>query len=152
MTNTLPPFSLADMSGANYVFPLGARARGKHTLVCFVKEDCPTCNLVMPLLQTLHDSRDVLVLAPGQTADGNRALIERHGLTLPLLDDSILKVSFAYDVETVPFLLLADADGGEVDRLVGFDRVEWRSFFERRAPNAAVDGTPCRHGAPAAVP
>ena len=139
MTNTLPPFSLADMSGANYVFPLGARARGKHTLVCFVKEDCPTCNLVMPLLQTLHDSRDLLVLAPGQTADGNRALIERHGLTLPLLDDSILKVSFAYDVETVPFLLLADADGGEVDRLVGFDRVEWRSFFERRAPNAAVD-------------
>lgn len=136
MTTTLPPFSLADMSGRNFAFPQEQRA-GKPTLLCFVKEDCPTCNLVMPLLQTLHDGGDLDVLAPGQTADGNRTLIERHGLSLPLLDDSILKVSFAYDVETVPLVLLVDADGAEVDRLVGFDRSEWRRLFERRAPNAA---------------
>ena len=136
MTTTLPPFSLADMSGRNFAFPPEQRA-GKPTLLCFVKEDCPTCNLVMPLLQALHDGGDLDVLAPGQTADGNRTLIERHGLSLPLLDDSILKVSFAYDVETVPLVLLVDADGAEVDRLVGFDRSEWRRLFERRAPNAA---------------
>ena len=142
MSKTLPPFSLADMNGTQHAFPVGSAgpaAEQRPTLLCFVKEDCPTCNLAMPLLQALHDSGDVTVLAPGQTADGNRTLIERHGLTLPLLDDSILKVSFAYDVETVPLVLLADADGGEIDRLIGFDRAEWQAFFERHAPNAAVD-------------
>ena len=138
MSKTLPPFSLADMSGTQHSFPAGGDERNP-TLLCFVKEDCPTCNLAMPLLQALHDGGDVAVLAPGQTAAGNRALIERHGLTLPLLDDSTLKVSFAYDVETVPFVLLADRDGEELDRLTGFDRAEWQAFFERHAPSAAVD-------------
>ena len=134
MATPLPAFSLADSSGRDFSFPTGAAAA-----VCFVKEDCPTCNLVMPLIEALHASGDVAVLAPGQTGDGNRTLIDRHGLTLPLLDDSILKVSFAYDVDTVPLVLLADGDGREVDRLVGFDRAEWRTFFETHAPNTQVD-------------
>ena len=131
---TLPAFSLADPSGTDFAFPTGAR-----TVVTFVKEDCPTCNLVMPLLDALQASGDVPVLAAGQTTEGNRILIERHAPSFPLLDDSILKVSFAYDVETVPLVLLADGDGNEVDRLVGFDRGEWQAFFETHAPNATVD-------------
>ena len=135
MSDALPAFSLADMAGADFAFP---RPAARPTLLCFVKEDCPTCNLVMPLLQAAHESGDLQVLAPGQTAPGNRALIERHGLTLPVLDDATLKVSFAYDVETVPLVLLADGEGYEMDRLVGFDRAEWQAFFDRHAPNAAV--------------
>ena len=131
MANMLAPFSLADMAGGNVTFPTGSAT---PTVLCFVKEDCPTCNLVMPLLQALHDSGDVAVLAPGQTAEGNRELVARHKLTLPLLDDSILKVSFAYDVETVPLVLLADGDGAEIDRLVGFDRAEWQAFFAAPCP------------------
>ena len=46
MATMLPAFSLADMAGGDRTFPTGSPA-----LVCFVKEDCPTCNLVMPLLQ-----------------------------------------------------------------------------------------------------
>jgi len=134
MASVLPPFSLADMAGENRAFPTGSPA-----FICFVKEDCPTCNLVMPLLQAAHDAGEVPVLAAGQTAEGNRTLIDRHGLSMPLLDDSTLKVSFAYDVETVPLVLAANADGEEVDRLVGFDRAEWRAFFESHLPNADVD-------------
>ena len=136
MSNLLPPFSLADAGGTDFAFP--TRAAGP-ILLCFVKEDCPTCNLVMPILQALHDCGDVTVLAPGQTTEGNRTLVERHHLTLPLLDDSTLKVSFAYDVETVPLVLLADGDGAEIDRLVGFDRAEWQAFCAAHAPNAVVD-------------
>ena len=132
--SALPAFSLADESGTDFTFPTGARA-----VVCFVKEDCPTCNLVMPVIDALQASGDVPVLAAGQTTEGNRILAERHAPSYPLLDDSILKVSFAYDVETVPLVLLADGDGAEVDRLVGFDRDEWQAFFERHAPNATVD-------------
>ena len=134
MPDNLPPFSLADLNGTDFSFP-----RAERTVLCFVKEDCPTCNLVMPLLEALHNSGELTVLAPGQTADGNQTLVERHSLTLPLLDDSTLKVSFAYDVETVPLVLLADGDGVELDRLVGFDRAEWQAFFERHAPHAHVD-------------
>lgn len=134
MATMLPAFSLADMAGGDRTFPTGAPA-----LVCFVKEDCPTCNLVVPLLQAAHDAGEMPLLAAGQTADGNRTLIERHGLTVPLLDDSTLKVSFAYDVETVPLVLLADGDGEEVDRLVGFDRAEWQMFFENHLPETDVD-------------
>ena len=50
MASVLPPFSLADMAGENRTFPTGSPA-----LVCFVKEDCPTCNLIMPLLQAASD-------------------------------------------------------------------------------------------------
>ncbi|MYA18104.1 MAG: TlpA family protein disulfide reductase, partial [Gammaproteobacteria bacterium] len=65
MASVLPPFSLADMAGEDRAFPTGSL-----TVVCFVKEDCPTCNLVMPLLQAAHDADDVPVLAAGQTAEG----------------------------------------------------------------------------------
>ena len=136
MTAILSPFSLADTSGEDFTFPT---AEEKPALLCFVKEDCPTCNLVMPLLQALHEGGHVDVLVPGQTASGNRALRDRHNLTLPLLDDSVLKVSFAYDVETVPLLLLANKEGRELHRLVGFDLAQWQAFWTRYAPNAAVD-------------
>ena len=134
-TGVLPAFSLADMSGTDRSFPSAPK-----TILCFVKEDCPTCNLVMPLLQTLHEGgADFEVLAPGQTREGNTTLIERHGLTLPLLDDSALKVSFAYDLEIVPMLLVADHQGNEIDRVIGFDRGEWQAFFQQHAANVEVD-------------
>ena len=38
----------------------------------------------------------------GQSADGNLTLKDRHALTLPILDDSACKTSFAWDFEIVP--------------------------------------------------
>ena len=134
MAELLPPFSLRDLRGADRSFPTGGKAA-----LCFVKEDCPTCNLVMPLIETLHRQSSCAVLAPGQTAAGNAALARRHGLTLALLDDSALKASFAYDVDIVPTLIAADASGAEQGRLTGFDKGEWQAFFERHAPAAKVD-------------
>ena len=123
----LPAFLLQDDTGAEYTFPAGRRS-----IVCFVKEDCPTCNDVMPVLEAvfrdLGDQLDVRIA--GQTVEGNRTLTERHGLTVPLLDDSKLAVSFAYDIDTVPSLFVADADGQEDARLVGFVRDEWRALLE----------------------
>ncbi len=123
--STLPAFTLAAMDGMERAFPTGRPA-----LVCFVKEDCPTCNLVMPLLDALHarfgDRVDILVA--GQTAEGNRALIERHAPGMPLLDDSSLEVSFAYDVEVVPMVFLADGEGREQRRVEGFAREDWQAL------------------------
>ena len=85
-------FCWGDDRGGERGFPGAAPA-----LICFVKEDRPTCDQVMPLPEALHlalgDAVDFFVV--GQTLAGNRALKRPHGLFMPLLDDSALKVSYA---------------------------------------------------------
>ena len=134
MAALLPAFSLSDLSGRTHAFP----SVGK-SILCFVKEDCPTCNLVLPLIEAMRGGSDLDILIVGQTAQGNAILAQRHALTAPVLDDSALAVSFAYDVESVPLLIAGDGDGVEADRLVGFDKGEWRAFFDRHAKDAAID-------------
>ena len=126
-TRTLPRFTLDDMSGTARAFPTG-----RHALLCFVKEDCPTCVLSMPLIEAAHRAfgKAVDVWAIGQERAGNAALVEQHALTLPMLDDSALGVSFAYDLDTVPTIVLADSDGADLRRYVGFARHDWRALFD----------------------
>ncbi len=122
----LPAFTLQDQSAGERRFP-----SGRPALLAFVKEDCPTCGTSMPLIEGAHRAfgEGIDVWAVGQEAAGNAALVERHGLTLPMLDDSELGVSFRYDLDTVPTVLLADADGEELRRFVGFGRDDWRSLY-----------------------
>lgn len=134
MPALLPAFSLLGLDGRTHAFP-----RSTKSVVCFVKEDCPTCNLVLPLVEALRGQTGLDVLIVGQTAEGNAVLARRHALSAPVLDDSALAVSFAYDVETVPLVIAADQEGIEADRLVGFDKDEWRAFFQRHAQEATVD-------------
>ena len=47
----LPSFSLATADGSLHHFPTG-----RHALLCFVKEDCPTCVLSMPLIQAAAEA------------------------------------------------------------------------------------------------
>ena len=65
----LPAFTLEDASGHPRAFPTG-----RTTLLAFVKEDCPTCGLSMPLIEEAHTAFGgaVDVLAVGQDADGER--------------------------------------------------------------------------------
>ena len=111
----LPAFLLNDEQGTAHSFP-GSRG----SLICFVKEDCPTCNDVMPVLAGMQAAFNGVLdfFVPGQTVQGNRLLSQRHDLDFPLLDDSTLKVSFAFDIDTVPTLILCDAEGRAVARPV----------------------------------
>lgn len=126
----LPAFSLADSRGNQRAFPTGRLA-----LLCFVKQDCPTCGLSMPLIEGAHRhfGAAVGVWAVGQDAAGNALLEQRHGLSLPMLDDSALRVSFSYELETVPTIILADKDGGELRRFVGFGRRDWQQLYAELA-------------------
>ena len=74
MAQVLPAFSLKDANGADHAFPAAGAS-----ILCFVKEDCPTCNLVMPLIEALHQAPEITVVAPGQTAEGNATLMAKHG-------------------------------------------------------------------------
>ena len=129
----LPAFSLADSNGKDVNFP-----RDAPTLICFVKEDCPTCKTVMPLLDALFRS-DTNVLLIGQTLEGNRKLIEEFELDSPILDDSKLKVSFAYDIETVPSLIWTDGHGHQIERQEGFVKADWATLLNQFGAQADVD-------------
>ncbi|MEP7214748.1 MAG: hypothetical protein ABI782_00760, partial [Anaerolineaceae bacterium] len=113
----LPSFILRDAAGADYAFP-----SGRPALLCFVKEDCPTCVLTMPLITAaaaaFGESMDVWAI--GQDAKGNANLVDRFAMRGPILDDSDLHVSYRYDLDTVPTVILADAEGNELERIVGF--------------------------------
>jgi hypothetical protein len=104
-------------------------------MLCFVKEDCPTCAIAMPLVEAFHRAfgSNVAVLAIGQETAGNRLLAERHALTCPLLDDSALRVSFAYGFDTVPMVFFADGAGNELRSFAGFVRNDWRRLASQLA-------------------
>ncbi len=132
----LPPFTLQTASGLASTFPSGRMA-----VLCFVKEDCPTCGLSMPLIEAAYrafcDGADVWAI--GQDAPGNATLVERHALSLPMLDDSALHVSYAYDLDTVPTIILASSGGVELRQFVGFGRADWQALFDELM---AVTGLP----------
>lgn len=135
-TSVFPSFALRNEAGKAFSHPAGRPAA-----FCFVKEDCPTCNIAMPAVEALYRALrgsgfDVLVI--GQTAEGNRILCERHELTVPVLDDSMLAVSFAGRVEIVPTVVLCDEEGREVRRLEGFVREQWRALWDEIAARAGA--------------
>ena len=102
-----PPteFALRDANGVEMHFPPDG-----PVLLALVKEDCDTCNLTLPLLESVHratdDGLDVWVAV--QKHDDIAVLKERHDLTMPLLDDDALDLSYDTDIDTVPTLFLYD--------------------------------------------
>ena len=127
MPNPVPPFSLQSLRGKDVSFP-----SDRQSLICFVKEDCPTCREIVPVLAALHsafaDTVDVHII--GQTSDGNRQLDDEFGPPFDLLDDSTLKVSYATQIDIVPTLYWNDANGQPRQTLTGFVRDEWQSLSQ----------------------
>lgn len=84
-------------------------------LVAVVKRDCPTCQLVEPVLAALP----VAVYSQDDPAFPESVPNVR--------DDTSLDVSLALDIETVPTLLRFE-DGVEAARTVGWLRPEWEKL------------------------
>jgi thiol-disulfide isomerase/thioredoxin len=90
-------------------------------VVVFVKRDCPTCELVAPVLAELADRVALTVYTQDDPAFPE-TISERARL-----DDTSLKMSWHHKIESVPTLLRVES-GGEVERLEGWNRVEWETF------------------------
>ncbi len=88
--------------------------------VAFVKKDCPTCELIVPVLEQLTESQVL------------RTIFTQDDASFPNLpitsDDTSLEVSFLHEIETVPTLLKVQ-DGVEVDRTVGWSQETWKAFL-----------------------
>jgi len=136
---SLPAFSLADLDGNRHSFP-----SSKTSLLCFVRDECETCHLSMPVIEAVYRAYgDAIDLwAVGQ--EDNEKLRERHQATVPILDDTALKVSFAYQVEIVPTIILAAADGTQILRWEAFHKEDWKELIARLSgltdrPAPAID-------------
>ncbi len=91
-------------------------------LVAVVKRDCPTCELVVPVLDHLAGSGPALTV---YTQDDPSF----PAIAGTVVDDTELTVSWHHEIETVPTLLRVE-EGVEVDRIVGWSRDQWQRFTE----------------------
>jgi hypothetical protein len=126
----IPGFELDDLDGAPRTFP-----STDPTLICFVKEDCETCNLSAPVLEAFAQaySDTVNVWMISQTREGSLVLKDRHGLSLPILEDADLQTSFAYGFDIVPALYWCP-DGAALDtHFEGFVKSEWQGVDRKIA-------------------
>ncbi|CAN5483167.1 hypothetical protein BH18ACT1_BH18ACT1_00480 [soil metagenome] len=96
-----------------------ANGQGGEEVVAVVKGDCPTCQLVRPVLEELAGAGAVRVVSED--------------------DDAGLETSWRLGVEAVPTLLRL-RDGTEVERLEGWWRERWEDFLGRSPLGADLPG------------
>ncbi|MCP5032102.1 MAG: thioredoxin family protein [Actinomycetia bacterium] len=89
-------------------------------VVAVVKRDCPTCELVAPVLDDL--ARRGLELTVFTQDD---PLFPEGSATV--VDDTQLAMSWSHDIETVPTMMKVQ-DGQETERIVGWSRSQWEAF------------------------
>lgn len=87
-------------------------------LIAIVKKDCPTCELVVPVLEQLGEAASLTVYTQDDPS---------FPTSLDPVDDTQLEVSWHHDIETVPTLLRVE-DGHELARTVGWSREQWEAF------------------------
>jgi len=87
-------------------------------LVAVVKRDCPTCELVAPVLAELA-SRGALSIYSQDDPEFPEGLAVR--------DDRELELSYHHDIEAVPTLLRVE-EGREVERTEGWHRGDWEKL------------------------
>ena len=132
----LLPFALADQTDQEHRY-----SASSPVLLCFVKDDCPTCHEVVPLLEVAYQQLGTKwpVILVGQTEEGNQKLKEKYKLSVPILNDSDLKVSYAYGIDTVPTLFAANPEGASLEPLVGFVSDEWQARLTQCAELVGVN-------------
>ena len=98
----------------------GEAASAPHDgLVAVVKRDCPTCELVEPVLADIEARSSLTVYTQDDPAFPEAVAAKVH--------DDDLGFSWHHDIETVP-TLMRFAGGDEADRIVGWSRPEWEAF------------------------
>ncbi len=90
-------------------------------VLVILKQDCPTCTLVAPVVEHLARAGAVQGVA---VQDDETFLAGLPGR----IDDRDLAVSWAADIDTVPTVIRREA-GQETARIVGWSVNEWADFF-----------------------
>lgn len=139
-----PTFTLPDADGRART--LADVAVDGVTLLAFFKTSCPTCRLAMPVISELERRYGAAVPVVGITQTSMATTLpwlDDAGFAGPVLDDEQGRyaVSRAYDVQTVPTLVLVD--GGRVAAtLEGWDRDRMNDLARDLGVRTGGDTTP----------
>ena len=98
-------------------------------LIVVAKGECPTCQLVAPVLHELAAAGQPLTLYyQDDPQDGSESADEQSGADLPgAIHDQTLETSFRLNIEIVPTLIRVE-NGQEVARTYGWHRDDWREI------------------------
>ena len=91
----------------------------EELILAVVKNDCPTCQLLIPTLENLGKA-------------GKLTVVLQDEMDFPyeddwVVDDRELEISWSLNLDSVPTLLRFEK-GEEVERTVGWSREEWRKI------------------------
>ncbi len=120
-----PYFSLSLLDGAHWSFP--EDAAGKPALFIFFETDCPTCHLTIPYINRLAQLVSESASIVGISQDGEEqtlTLVKRLPILFPVLLDTGLGVTRAFDPVAVPTLFLVNAAGRIIRTQIGFNKQE----------------------------
>ena len=89
-------------------------------IVAVVKRDCPTCELVEPVLRRLQEAGAPLTVYSQDDPSFPESVAD-------VRDDRSLEQSFRFGIDFVPTLIRVDG-GAEAGRVFGWNRAEWEQF------------------------
>ena len=122
---------------------------GSKALLVFFETDCPTCQLALPYLNSLsRDKIQVIGLSQDDEAS-TRNFVQQMGIDYPVELDRGLRLSRAFDPQSVPTFYLLDENGAVTQTLVGFDKAGLNDMA-RALGHAPI--APSNDGAPAWKP
>ncbi len=102
-------------------FDIAAYA-GKPLVVNYFGSWCPPCNLEAPALSSWlqsHPGAQFVGIAVDDTEDGVTGFMDEHDLSYPVVLDPGWNLANENGVSGVPTTIFYDAEGNEVDRVVG---------------------------------
>jgi hypothetical protein len=122
---------------------------GRRALLVFFETDCPTCQLALPYLNALAKAPVQIIGISQDDEDSTREFVHQLNIRFPVQLDHELRLSRAYDPQSVPSLFLLDGAGQVVRTLTGFDKA---SFNTLAAELGQPEIAPEHDGAPAWKP
>src|SRR5215813_1533016 len=102
--------------------PVPSVSKGKPALLVFFETDCPTCQLTLPYLNGLNGDSVQLLGISQDTENATQEFVRQMQITFPVEIDAGLKITRAYDPQTVPTIFLLDKTGAIQRTVVGFDK------------------------------
>ncbi len=145
MSVAAPEFTLASVSGGT--LGLAELHSGGPALLLFVSEECPTCTLTLrrlgPVMPALAASGLTVAAVFEDPLEVAARVARRTGFTGTILSEPApYEVSAAYELVSLPTIVLVDRSGQQIGRVVGWDAQALQELLNVSLPDEAPTRKP----------